>query len=89
MEITLSPAQQAFVRDAVASGRYASEQDAVQEALDLWEERQRRRAEILSAVDAASAELEAGQGIPISEDSMQQLSESVKRRGQERLLRPA
>lgn len=34
-------------------GRLRGEEDAVREALSMWEERERTRAEILSAVDEA------------------------------------
>jgi len=47
MEIQFTPDQKAFVRQAIASGRLHREEDAVQEALSLWEERERTRAEIL------------------------------------------
>jgi hypothetical protein len=40
---------------AIDSGRLRGEEDAVKEALSLWEERERARAEILAAVDEAEA----------------------------------
>jgi putative addiction module CopG family antidote len=81
MEIQLTPDQKAFVRQAIASGRLRREEDAVQEALLLWEERERSRAEILAAVDEAEASLSTGGGRTISEQSMRDLAEEVKRRG--------
>ena len=57
MEVQLTPDQKAFIRLAIESGRLHGEEDAVQEALSLWEERERTRAEILAAVDAAEASL--------------------------------
>ena len=44
MEVHLTPDQKAFVRQAIESGRLHREEDAVQEALSLWEERERARA---------------------------------------------
>jgi putative addiction module CopG family antidote len=85
MEVHLTPDQEAFVRQGVASGRFQSETDAVAEALALWEERERARAEILAAVDAAEASLDRGEGILVSEQSMRELADDVKRRGQIRL----
>jgi Arc/MetJ-type ribon-helix-helix transcriptional regulator len=41
MDVQLTPDQKAFARRAIESGRLHSEQDAVQEALALWEERER------------------------------------------------
>lgn len=85
MEVHLTPDQEAFVRQGVASGRFQSEADAVAEALALWEERERTRAEILAAVDAAEASLDRGEGILVSEQSMRDLADDVKKRGQMRL----
>ena len=85
MEVHLTPDQKAFVRQAIESGRLRREEDAVQEALSLWEERERARAEILAAVDAAEASLTGGEGRTITQESMQQLAEQVKKRGRERL----
>jgi Arc/MetJ-type ribon-helix-helix transcriptional regulator len=57
MEVQLTADQKAFVRQAIQSGRLHREEDAVQEALALWEECERTRVEILVAVDAAEAPL--------------------------------
>ena len=85
MEVDLTPDQSAFVRHAIETGRLHRPEEAVREALSLWEERERRRAEILAAVDAAKASLAAGKGRIITEDSMRQLADEVKRRGRARL----
>ncbi len=85
MEVHLTPDQQAFVRQAVESGRLRREEDAIQEALSLWEERERARAEILTAVDAAEVSLARGDGRIITQESMRQLAEEVKQRGRKRL----
>jgi putative addiction module CopG family antidote len=85
MEVHLTPDQQAFVRQAIESGRFLREEDAVKEALSLWEERERTRAEILVAVDEAEASLARGDGRAITQDSMRELAEDVKRRGRARL----
>jgi len=41
MEVQLTQDQKAFVRQAIESGRLRTEEDAVKEALSLWEERER------------------------------------------------
>ncbi len=84
MQIDLTPEQQDFVRQAVESGRFARAEDAVQAALTLWVERERRRDEILATVDAARATIALGEGIDITEDSMRALAEDVKQRGRAR-----
>jgi putative addiction module CopG family antidote len=85
MRVALTPEQQDFVRRAVESGRFERDEDAVQEALALWVERERRRAEILAAVDAAQASIDRGEGTEITQQSMRELAEDVKRRGRARL----
>ena len=85
MNVELTPDQRAFVQKAIESGRFSREEEAVQEALALWEERERRRLEILAMVDEAEASLARGEGIPITEESMKALAEDVKARGRERL----
>ena len=85
MEVQLTSDQKAFVRQAIESGRLRREEDAVKEALSLWEERERARAEILAAVDGAEDSLTRGEGGAITQQSMRELAEEVKRRGRARL----
>jgi Arc/MetJ-type ribon-helix-helix transcriptional regulator len=85
MEVQLSPDQKAFVRQAIESGRLRREEDAVQEAFSLWEERERTRAETLAAVDDAESSLARGEGRIVTRESMRELAEQVKRRGRARL----
>jgi Arc/MetJ-type ribon-helix-helix transcriptional regulator len=86
MDVHLTADQRAFARRAIESGRLQSERDAVQEALALWEERERRRAEFLLTLDDARASLAGGEGRVITQQSMQQLAQEVKERGRARLL---
>jgi len=85
MEVHLTPDQKAFVRQAIESGRLNREEEAVQEALSLWEQRERTRAEILAAVDVAEASVARGEGRVITQESMRQLADDVKQRGRNRL----
>lgn len=85
MNVQLTPDQQAFVRDAIASGRLTREEDAIREAMALWESRERSRAQLLAEIDAAEASLARGEGRAITEQSMRQLAEDVKQRGRARL----
>ena len=85
MEVQLTPDQKSFVRQTIESGRLRREEDAVKEALSLWEERERRRLEIFAAVDEAEASLARGEGRTITQESMRELAEDVKRRGRARL----
>jgi Arc/MetJ-type ribon-helix-helix transcriptional regulator len=85
MNVELTPDQRAFVQKAIESGRFKLEGQAVEEALALWEERERRRFEILAMLDEADASLARGEGIPITEESMKALAEDVKQQGRRRL----
>jgi Arc/MetJ-type ribon-helix-helix transcriptional regulator len=85
LRLKLSPDQEAFVRQAIESGRLHDEQEALQEALALWEARERRRQELLASVAAARAAHTRGEGRPVTETSMRELSEQVKARGRARL----
>lgn len=86
MEVQLTPDQKAFVRQAIESGRLQREEDAVKEALSLWEERERRRLEILLSVDKAEISLARGEGRSVTtEAEARQIAADVKRRGTARL----
>jgi hypothetical protein len=78
--------RKAFIRAAIQTGRLNRTEDAVQQAMVLWEERERRRLEILASVEQADASLAPGEGrtIPTRED-MSQLVADIKRRGLARL----
>jgi putative addiction module CopG family antidote len=86
MEVHLTPDQEAFIREAIGTGRFHREEDAVREAMLLWEERERRRLEILAAVDQAEASLARGEGRRITtREEVAQLADDIKRRGMARL----
>lgn len=85
VNVGLTPDRRAFVQLAIESGRLAREEDAVQEALSLWEERERRRIKILAALDEAEASLARGEGRPITDESMRALAEEVTQRCRQRI----
>jgi Arc/MetJ-type ribon-helix-helix transcriptional regulator len=86
MEVLLTSDQEAFIRQAIETGRLRRKEDAVQEAMSLWEERERRRLEILVAVDRAEASLTRGEGRRITtHEDVIQLAADIKRRGMARL----
>ncbi len=81
MVVELTPEAKSFARMAIESGRLAREEDAVAQALEMWVERERYRLEIILAVEEADASLARGEGRIITEESMHELAEDVKRRG--------
>lgn len=70
MNVELTPDQRAFVQKAIDSGRFARAEEAVEEALALWEERERKRLEIIAMLDEGDASFARGQGIPLTEESV-------------------
>ena len=64
---------------AITSSPCASEEDAVQEALLLWEERERARVELLAALDEAEADLEAGRFCDYTGETLPRLGDELKR----------
>jgi putative addiction module CopG family antidote len=78
MQIDLTPDQREFVHRAIASGRFRREEDAVEEALSLWEERERARIEILVALDQSEADLESGRYDDYTQESSPRLAKDLK-----------
>lgn len=87
VKITPTPEQEAFIRQAIASGRFRTAEEAAREALSHWEERERKRAELLVDLDAAEASLARGEGRRLTRSSIRTLIRDVKRRGRSRLRR--
>jgi Arc/MetJ-type ribon-helix-helix transcriptional regulator len=86
MEVHVTEDQRAFVREAIQAGRFVTEEDALQEALLLWEARERHRAEILAAVDRAESSVARGEGRRITTpEEASQLADKIKQRGRARL----
>ena len=86
MTVDFTPDQQALVQDAIASGRLHHEEDAVRQALVLWEERERRRLEILASVEVSKVSLARGEGRTVStREESDQLVRDITERGMARL----
>ena len=85
MNVTLTPDQEIFIRQAIANGRFDRAEDAVTEALLLWEERELGRSEFLASLDGARASVARGEGRVINREAMRQLAGDAKRRLRARL----
>jgi len=86
MQVQLTDDQKAFIQEGIQTGRFAREEDALQEALSLWEVRERRRAEILAAVDRGEASFGRAEGRRVTTiEETAQLADDIKRRGLARL----
>ena len=81
MSIELTPRAEALIRQKVQSGLYPSIEAAIDAAIELLDERDRR----LQRLRAAIAEGEEGEAIPWTPELMDQLSreaEEMQRRGE-------
>jgi len=85
MNVELTPDQRAFVEKAIESGRIGGEEEAIQQALALWEERERRRLEIVAMIDEADASLARGEGRTFTTESTQALADEIKERLRQRI----
>lgn len=81
MEVHLTPDQEAFVQQGLKSGRLHSAEEAVQQAMLLWEERERLRVELLVAIEEADAEFARGESIELTEETTRELAEQIKQHG--------
>lgn len=85
VNVELTADQRAFVQKAIDSGRLSSAEEAIEQALALWERRERRRLEIIAMVEEAEDSLARGEGIPITEESMKALADETKQRVRRRI----
>jgi putative addiction module CopG family antidote len=88
MEVNFTAEQEAFIRQAVASGRYRSPEEAVQEALARWQTSERSRLELLSALDEAEADLDAGRFTDYSNATLSDLATELKREARAQRQQP-
>ncbi len=85
MEIELTPEQASFVQPGVEQGRFRHAEDAVKDALALWERRERARIELIMSLDIAEREFDAGEGTTYTEGTAHKLADAVELRGLARL----
>ena len=86
MNVDLTPDQQAFVQKAIESGRLANAEEAIEQALALWERRERRRLEIIAMIEEADASLARGEGREFStKEDTQALADEIKARLRRRI----
>jgi putative addiction module CopG family antidote len=81
MQVELTPQQNSFVDLGIQEGRFRGPEEAVRQALALWEKRERARAELLASLDLAEQSLDAGDGETYTGETLHELVESVKERG--------
>src|SRR5213593_3481841 len=89
MDVEFTSDQRAFVQKAIESERFSREEEAVQEALALWEKSERRRLEIIAMIDEADASLARGEGRVFTKESTSTpaLVDEIKQRLRRRIGR--
>jgi putative addiction module CopG family antidote len=85
MQVELTPAQASFIDLGIQEGRFRNSEEAIREALALWEKWERARIELLASLDSAEQALEAGEGEEYTFDTLSSLVQSVQERGAARL----
>jgi Arc/MetJ-type ribon-helix-helix transcriptional regulator len=81
MQVQPTPEQNSFIDLGIQEGRFRDREEAVQQALALWEKRERARVELLASLDLAEKSLDAGEGETYTSDSLHELVKGVKERG--------
>jgi putative addiction module CopG family antidote len=79
MEVAFTPDQEAFIRQAIASGRYRSPEDAVRDAMTRWEESERSRLRLLTAFNEAETDLDSGDFTDHTDENESTLAAELKR----------
>jgi putative addiction module CopG family antidote len=85
MQVQLTPEQSSFVDLGIQEGRFRDPEEAVRQALALWEKRERARVQLFASLDLAERSLDAGGGETYTAETLHELVESVKQRGSARL----
>jgi Arc/MetJ-type ribon-helix-helix transcriptional regulator len=78
VQVDFTPDQEAFVQEAIRSGRLNRAEDAVRQALSLWERDERKRLEILAAFEESEADLESGNYADYTDENASRLAEELK-----------
>jgi Arc/MetJ-type ribon-helix-helix transcriptional regulator len=84
VQVELDREQRELVERAIATGRIRRSEDAIQEALGLWIERERRREELLAALDEAEQSIQQGESMPLNKASLREMARDVKDGGRKR-----
>lgn len=87
MSVLLTPEQEQEVAERVASGRYPTGQAVIGEALAALREREEleaKRAALVADIEAGIASLDAGEGIPLTRDTIEQIKADGRKRLAER-----
>jgi len=85
MQIQLSPEQRSFVELGIQQGRFRDPEEAMQQALSLWVERERARLELLAEIEAGDASPRENDAVLDSDEEIADFLAGVEQRGLARL----
>lgn len=85
MQVQPTPEQNSFIDLGIQEGRFRDREEAVRQALALWEKRERARVELLASLDLAEQSLDAGEGETYTSENLHELVRGVKERGVSKL----
>jgi putative addiction module CopG family antidote len=86
MQIELTPEQEFFVKDAIATGRFKDASEAVHCALSHWVESERKRLQLIAAIEEGERSLEEDGGSVLeTEQDIRNFFNDVEARGRTRL----
>jgi len=83
MDVHLTTEQADFIRQTVESGRFANVEDAVREAVRLLEQREHEIAELRALVDEGLADLENGEYVDYTDETLPEMIEDSRREARE------
>jgi antitoxin ParD1/3/4 len=84
MTISIPPEIERYVREAIAAGRFDSAEEAVREAFDLLQQRDRQVESLRRDVKEGFDELDRGEGLDLDEAGLRQLFDDVQAQGRQR-----
>jgi putative addiction module CopG family antidote len=78
MQVELTVEQEAFIQQAIASGRYRTAEEAVQEAMARWEAGERAHVELVTALDEAESDMAGGRYSDYTDETLADLAAELK-----------
>ena len=81
MQIELSPEQSSFVDLGIQEGRFRNPEEAMQQALALWVNRERARIELLASIEAGDDSPREDDIVLDSEEEIAEFFAGVEKRG--------
>ena len=85
MTVSLTREQEALIKEHLSTGRYASEDEVIGEALSLLQHHEKALEKLRAEVGEGIKDLEQGRYSTYSDETLGEFFEGIKKRGRERL----